>query len=136
MKYRLLWKLCAILALGTVALFGLMNVLCSHFDQQISCLNKIHQEELLTYGKTAKHILSTQGETELAKWVDDLQIKENTWVSVVASEIKVLPGNPLDPNFVREHQLGQGTDLKIHLYFDCNPIMDVPPKWWIKTFFD
>ncbi|MFT6103439.1 MAG: two-component system sensor histidine kinase PfeS [Candidatus Endobugula sp.] len=58
--------------------------------------------------------------------MDDLQIKENTWVSVVASEIKALPGNSLDSDFIREHQLGRGVDWKIHLYFDYNPIMDVP----------
>ncbi|MFT6103438.1 MAG: two-component system sensor histidine kinase PfeS [Candidatus Endobugula sp.] len=61
MKYRLLWKLCAILALGAVALFGLMNVLSSHFEQQMSYLNKIHQEELLTYGKTAKQSSTLKG---------------------------------------------------------------------------
>lgn len=125
MNRRLWWVLSGTLALGTLMLFWMISFLGATTEQQMSFIAREHQETLKDWGQTAER-LHTAGETEaLARWLGDLQARENTWAAVVRSDIKPLAGSTLSSQFVEGFRLGRHVEWKIHLYFKDNPIMDL-----------
>lgn len=125
-KNRLLWKLCGIIAVGTVLLFGVIDYLTRQAEWRMSFIAKHHQQQLLAYAEEAEKIYRTQDETALAEWLQALQAKEDTWAAIVVSEVNPLAGGKLSPQFVDGFRLGRDVQWKIHLYFKDNPIMDLP----------
>ncbi|WP_017445609.1 HAMP domain-containing histidine kinase [Gayadomonas joobiniege] len=128
MKNKLLWRLFFVIGCGTVALFLMIHWLSEHTETRMSFLSPQHQTQLKTYGQTAEAILETQGEQALAAYLAELQTKENTWAAVVHSELTPFAGTHMLPLFEDYFQLGRGLDWKIHLYFDFNPVMEIPFK--------
>lgn len=126
MKNKLLWRLWAIIGLGTVLLFLAIDWLTNHTETSMSFLSEVHQQTLLNYGTQAEHIYLTQGEDALAEYIHYIQEQENTWAAVVRSQITPFANTQLHPLFTEYFQLGRGVEWKIHLYFKQNPIMEVP----------
>ncbi|MDN3518504.1 sensor histidine kinase [Aquisalimonas lutea] len=126
MKRRLLWKLCATVAAGTVAFFWAISLLSSHAEDQMSYLAEEHQATLLEYGNTAKTLYESGDQAALSRWLRELQDRENTWAAVARTGIEPVAGSELAPSLQDGFRLGRGVDWKVHLYFDDNPIMEVP----------
>ncbi|GAA6184426.1 histidine kinase sensor domain-containing protein [Aliiglaciecola sp. NS0011-25] len=126
MRNPLFWRLCAIIAVGTVLLFLAISWLTNHTETSMSFIAKEHQQQLLEYGKHAEQILQQQGEVALAQWLKELQQKENTWAAVVTSKITPFADSKLSNTFVDRFQLGRSVEWKVHLYFQENPTIEVP----------
>lgn len=126
MKNKLLWRLWAIIGLGTVMLFLAVDWLTNHTETSMSFISDAHQQTLLNYGKQAERIYLTEGEDALAEYIRHIQQQEQTWAGVVTSKITPIAGSELLPLFTDYFQLGRGVEWKVHLYFVQNPIMEVP----------
>lgn len=125
MNRRLWWVLSGTLALGTLVLFWVISFLGATTEQQMSFIAREHQATLKSWGQTAER-LYTSGETDaLARWLDELQAREDTWAAVVRSDVQPLAGSELSSQFVEGFRLGRNVEWKIHLYFKDNPIMDM-----------
>ncbi|TFH84895.1 sensor histidine kinase [Billgrantia azerbaijanica] len=126
MNRRLLWKLCATLALGTLALVWVITFLGDATEQQMSLIAERHRQTLKAWGRTAERLHRAGDERALAAWLKELQEREDTWAAVVRSDIQPLAGSELTQRFRDGFRLGRSEEWKIHLYFDENPIMETP----------
>jgi two-component system sensor histidine kinase PfeS len=126
MKNQLFWRLCAIIAFGTVLLFWAIDWLTSRTETSMSFIAKEHQQQLLEYGKQAERIMLEEGHDALAIWLKDLQQKEQTWAAVVTSNLTPFADTKLSSDYVDRFRLGRDVEWKIHLYFQNNPTMEVP----------
>ncbi|MFG6179105.1 histidine kinase sensor domain-containing protein [Halomonas sp. THAF12] len=124
MNRRLLWKLCATLALGTLALVWVITFLGAETEQQMSFIAERHQQTLKDWGQTAERLYDAGEEQALADWLQALQEREDTWAAVVRSDIQPLAGSELNQRFRDGFRLGRSEEWKIHLYFAANPIME------------
>ncbi|MFW5825758.1 MAG: sensor histidine kinase, partial [Marinobacter sp.] len=122
---RLLWKLCATLALGTLLLFWTVSFLGSRTEQQMSFIAERHQQTIRSWGETAEALYNAGDEAALAQWLEELQAREDTWAAVVRSDIRPLAGSTLTDRFREGFQIGRDVEWKIHLYFKTNPMMEV-----------
>ncbi|MGR4066902.1 histidine kinase sensor domain-containing protein [Billgrantia sp. C5P2] len=126
MNRRLLWKLCATLALGTLVLMWVITFLGDETEQQMSFIAERHQQTLKEWGRTAERLHNAGDEQALADWLAELQAREDTWAAVVRSDIQPLAGSVLTPRFREGFRIGRSEEWKIHLYFTENPIMETP----------
>lgn len=125
MNRRLWWKLCGLLAVGTLALFWLISLLGATTEQQMSFIARHHQETLRAWGETAERLYNSGNEQALANWLEALQARENTWAAVVRSRLEPLAGSRLQEDFMDRFRLGRDVEWKIHLYFVENPTMEI-----------
>lgn len=125
MNYRLLWKLCGTVALGTLVLFWTISFLGAETEQKMSFIAQQHQQTIKAWGRTAERLHQSGDEQALARWLAELQERENTWAAVVRSDIQPLAGSRLTDRFREGFRLGRSVEWKIHLYFAENPIMEV-----------
>lgn len=126
MKNQLFWRLCTIIAFGTVLLFWAIDWLTNRTETSMSFIAKEYQLQLLEYGKQAERIMTQEGNEALAVWLQELQQKEQTWAAVVTSKITPFADTTLSSGFVDRFRLGRDVEWKIHLYFQENPTMEVP----------
>ncbi len=126
MKYTLFWRMCTVIGVGTVLLFWAIDWLTNHTESSMSFIAQEHQQQLLDYGKEADEIWKNEGEEALSVWLKMLQEKEQTWVGVVNSDITPLAGSSLYKPFFDRFQYGRSVEWKIHLYFQQNPVMEIP----------
>ena len=126
MKNTLFWRLSASITLATVVLFLFINELTDKTEWQMSFIAEEHQRQLRDYAKQAEEMY-LKGETEvLSVWLKTLQEQENTWVAIVKSDLNPILGTQMQQDYLDRFVLGRGVDWKIHLYFNYNPIMEVP----------
>ena len=125
MNRRLLWKLCGIVAAGTLLLFWGISFLGARTEQQMSFIASAHQKQLLEYGRRAEALYLAGDEAALADWLRDLQAREQTWAAIVRSDIEPVAGSVITERFWQGFTLGRDVGWKIHLYFPDNPIMEV-----------
>ncbi|RTZ17540.1 sensor histidine kinase [Vibrio aquaticus] len=125
MKKLLFWRLFIVLALGGVIFFSLLHSAAILSNEKMSYLDQQHQQEILDWGQHAQTLLSDGKYDELNKWVNDLAIQEDTWATVVRSQITVVSGNLLNQRFWDGYGIGRNVGWKIHLDFPDNPIMEV-----------
>ncbi|WP_289031579.1 sensor histidine kinase [uncultured Paraglaciecola sp.] len=126
MKNRLLIKLCCIIGAGTVLLFWMIDILSNQAEQSMSFIDEQYKQELQDYAKQAEDIYSKHGKDALDIWLEELQEKEQTWAAVAASNVVTVSNSDLREKYVEGIKLGRSLDWMIHLYFDYNPIMDIP----------
>ena len=126
MKKVLLRKLLVTIALGTVILIWVIDWLSAHTETSMSHLSVEHQRELVEYGKEADLIYRKEGELGLSNWLHEFQDKEKTWAAVVKSNIQPIAGSVIPQKYIDEFRIGRSVEWKIHLYFEYNPIMEVP----------
>ena len=125
MNRVLLWKLCLIIATGTVALFYAINVLTSRAEEGMSLIAAEHRQQIKDWGREAERLYTSGDRATLRQWMDDLQKQENTWAAVVGTELEKIAGGPFNDRFDEAFMLGRSVDWKIHLYFEANPIMEI-----------
>jgi two-component system sensor histidine kinase PfeS len=128
MNRRLLWKLCLIIATGVVGFFYIISVLTSRTEEGMSLLHVEHQQELIAWGKVAEILYNGGNKQVLENWLNNLQLKENTWASVATYDIGHVAGNYEQQIAYQGFNLGRSVDWKIHLYFEENPVMEMPFK--------
>jgi len=126
MKNTLFWRLSASIALATVALFSLINYLTDETEWHMSFIKQKYQIQLQNYAKQAEHLYLEGDKKALTAWLQALQEKENTWVAIVESSIDPILGTYMEKQYLDGFMLGRGIDWKVHLYFDYNPVMEVP----------
>ncbi|WP_425316107.1 sensor histidine kinase [Stutzerimonas chloritidismutans] len=126
MNRRLFWKLCLGVALGSVALFWVIARLSGQAEEQMSFIDADHQRTLRQYALQAEELYRTGDERALRDWLRSVQRQEQTWAAVVQPQLQALAGSELSKRFLSEFSLGRDPSWKIHLYFQDNPIMDVP----------
>lgn len=126
MKNKLLWRLCAFIAIGTVLLFWVIAWLTNHTETSMSFIKEEFRHELYEYGKQAERIYLSEGESALAKFIVELSEKEDTWVAAVDSKLETFAGTIMRQRYMDDFQLGRSPEWKIHLYFAENPVMEVP----------
>lgn len=125
-SHTLLIKLFCIIAAGTVALFWAIDLFIHKTEKSMSFIAQEYQQELVEYAEKAEHIYTNDGDAALENWLNTIQKKEQTWAAVVTSTVTTLANGVLSEQFVKGHTLGRSVEWKIHLYFDHNPIMDIP----------
>ncbi|MDN3681970.1 histidine kinase sensor domain-containing protein [Vibrio tapetis subsp. quintayensis] len=128
MKKVLFWRLFVVLALGMVFFFSMLHSAAIHTKETMSFLDQSHRQEIEDWGNTAQMLLEADqanGTTKLDAWLTDLGQTENTWTTVVRSQINVLGGAALNQRFLDGYRIGRNVDWKIHLDFPTNPIMEV-----------
>ena len=125
MKKLLFWRLFIVLSLGVVIFFSLLHSVAILSNEKMSYLKKSHQQELLNWGNTAQQYIKNKQFKELDTWINKLSETEDTWVTVVQSDIQVLAGNALSERFWEGYGIGRNVEWKIHLDFPNNPIMEI-----------
>ena len=126
MKNTLFWRLSASITLATVVLFLFINYLTDKTEWHMSFIAEEHQEELKNYAKQAERLYLEGKNEALKEWLQTLQKKENTWVAIVKSDLVPILDTYIQQDYLDRFVLGRGVDWKIHLYFNYNPIMEVP----------
>jgi len=126
MNHRLFWKLCLVIGLGSVLLFWIIARVAWQTEERMSFIDAEHQRTLRHYGEQAEAMYRAGDHEALARWLTTLQQQEQTWVAVVESDVRPLAGSVLTERFQEGFGLGRDVSWKIHLYFQENPIMDLP----------
>ncbi|MGH1427884.1 MAG: histidine kinase sensor domain-containing protein [Arenicella sp.] len=126
MENRLLWKLFFVVVVGSVALFWMIDLLTQHTEQRMSYIAEKDQQVILDYGKEAERLYLSGDEGALALWLQELQEKEQTWAAVSHAQITPLANSVMSKQYMDGFRLGRSVEWKIHLYFEENPVMDVP----------
>ncbi|KVX02786.1 histidine kinase sensor domain-containing protein [Shewanella frigidimarina] len=126
MNRIILWKLCLIIATGLVAFFYMLQALTVQTEEQMSFIADNHQLELQAWASEAEHLLISGQQLKLEGLLTSIQQQENTWVSVAGFKILHIAGEVPEKNIVGRYHFGRSVDWKIHLYFESNPIMELP----------
>ena len=126
MNHRLFWKLCLVIGLGSVLLFWIIARVAWQTEERMSFIDAEHQRTLRHYGEQAEAMYRAGDHEALARWLTTLQQQEQTWAAVVESDVRPLAGSVLTERFYEGFGLGRDVSWKIHLYFQENPIMDLP----------
>ena len=126
MNRRLFWKLCLVIGLGSVLLFWIIARVAWQTEERMSFIDAEHQRTLRHYGEQAEAMYRAGDHEALARWLTTLQQQEQTWAAVVEAEVRPLAGSVLNERFYEGFGLGRDVSWKIHLYFQENPIMDLP----------
>ncbi|MDU9406815.1 sensor histidine kinase [Pseudomonas sp. zfem001] len=126
MNHRLFWKLCLVIGLGSVLLFWIIARVAWQTEERMSFIDTEHQRTLRHYGEQAEAMYRAGDHEALARWLTTLQQQEQTWAAVIEADVRPLAGSVLNERFYEGFGLGRDVSWKIHLYFQENPIMDLP----------
>ncbi|MFT4836521.1 MAG: two-component system sensor histidine kinase PfeS [Psychromonas sp.] len=125
MKKHLFWRLFIMIALGIMTFFSLLHSAAILSNEKMSYIHLDHQLEILAWGEKARVMLEKGEKQKLNDWLSALTVEENTWVSIVRSDVDVVAGEALNERFWSGHGIGRNVEWKIHLDFHLNPIMEV-----------
>ncbi|WP_444893888.1 histidine kinase sensor domain-containing protein [Microbulbifer sp. TRSA001] len=126
MNRKLLWKLCLLITSGIVTLFYLINSLTIRTEEQMSLLDPSHRQELKQWGKEAEMRFLSGDKAGLEQWLKVLQEREDTWATVTQYEVTHIAGERGNEHRYIGYNLGRDVDWKVHLYFEDNPVMEIP----------
>lgn len=125
MTRRLFWKLCLIIAIGTISLFYIINIINSQTEEGMSYLAQKDRQQILDWGAKAEELYITGKEADLEQWLKQLAAQQQTWVGVIETNLREVAGTEAHPRVNDGVLLGRDVSWKIHLYFSDNPIMEV-----------
>lgn len=117
MNRRLFWKLCLVIALGSVLLFWIIARVAWQTEERMSFIDVEHQQTLRHYAQQAEAMYRSGDHAALKRWLDTLQEQEQTWAALVEAEVRPLAGSVLSRRFTDSFGLGRDLSWKIHLYF-------------------
>lgn len=126
MSRQLFWKLCIIFATGVVGLFYFIDQLTSQTEEGMSLLAVEHRQTITQWGRHAEALYNSGDTKALNNWLDELKVQEDTWVSVIGFNVNHIAGDATKSSYYEGYNLGRNVDWKIHLYFEQNPVMEVP----------
>ncbi len=124
MNRRLLWKLCLIVAIGTVLLSYVVNLLAARTEERLSHLSREHKQQINEYAHRAEQFYLAGDRTGLQAWMKDIQQRENTWAAIVESEVASVAGGELNDYFYSYYGIGRPLKYKLHPWL-VNPLMEV-----------
>jgi len=124
MKRGLLWKLYAIVGVGTVVLLYLLSFLSAYTQERLSYLSEAHQHQLDAYAQKAQRFYMDNDSDGLAQWLTHVQQTENTWAAVVKSDLDALAGGELNDYFYQYYGIGRGIQWKLHPWMN-QPMMEI-----------
>lgn len=125
MNRQLLWKLLLLTVIGSVVLMLLVHWLIVRTELHMSFIDEQHQATLQGYANHAATLYQSGDMDALQNYIEQIQVKESTWVAVVKSDVQPIAGSQLLARFMDSFVLGRDIGWKIHLYFKLNPIMDL-----------
>jgi len=73
----------------------------------MSFIDAEHQRTLRAYGVQAEALYRAGNEQELARWLQQLQEREQTWAAIVDPQLSAIAGSELSERFRREFSLGR-----------------------------
>lgn len=126
MNRNILWKLCLIVATGVVGFFYVLSALTSRTEEGMSFIAQPHSQELKAWSQEAERLYLLGDKKALTSWLEALKNQEQTWLSVARFNAEHIAGEQLDTKIVGGYHFGRSIEWKIHLYFDVNPIMELP----------
>jgi len=130
MKCQFLWKSCFIIATSLVAFFYILSVLTLKTEEGMSFIAESDRQQLKSWAKKAEELYLSGDTLALNQWITTLKQKENTRVSIANFNIENIAGEGINTDAVEAYHFGRSVDWKIHLYFEQNPVMEVP---FLKT---
>lgn len=128
MSKQLFWRVFLIFATGVVAFFYIVNQLSSKTEEGMSFIDKEHRQTMTRWGREAESFYEKGDMAGLNTFVQTLATQEKTWVNVTNYSFERVAGEALLPSYFNGFTLGRSVDWKIHLYFDYNPVMEIPFK--------
>lgn len=126
MTHQLFWKLCLIIGTGVVAMFYLIDQTVSRIENNMSLIAEDNRRQLNDWGRTAESIYLSGDQIALEQWLDDLQREQDTWATIAQAEVTHIAGSVEDQDHYSGYNLGRNVNWQIHLYFEHNPIMELP----------
>lgn len=126
MNRKILWKLCFMIATGLVAFFYVLHVLTALTEEQMSFIADNHRIELQTWANEAEDLYILGEQSQLEDLLTSIQKQENTWVSVAGFNSIHIAGEVPEEDIIGRYHFGRSVEWKIHLYFENNPIMELP----------
>ena len=121
-----LWKLCIIIATGLVAFFYILSVVTTRTEDGMSFISEDDRNQLTAWGKEAEQLYLSNDKVALDAWLTSLKKQENTWIAVASFNIEHIAGDDLEIVTADGQHFGRSVDWKIHLYFEINPVMEIP----------
>ncbi|OUL58945.1 sensor histidine kinase [Pseudoalteromonas ulvae] len=120
-----LYKLGLVVVLGSLLLFFVIDLLANHTQTQMSYIDDAHQQALLDYAHHAQSLWRLGDDTALAKYIEQIEQQESTWVAIVESALMLKANSTLSQDYIDTFTLGRDVSWKIHLYFENNPVMGI-----------
>jgi two-component system sensor histidine kinase PfeS len=124
MRRALLWKLCLIVAIGTVVLFYLVNMLTVYTSERMSYISQEHKQVLRGYATKAEDYYLADDIQGLNQWLDEVRRKENTWVAILSSKLTSVAGDDHAAVFSKSYGIGRSVEWMLHPWLK-NPIMEI-----------
>ena len=124
MSHRLLWKLCLIVAIGTVVLFYVVNLLTVYTKEQMSYISEENKQTLKGYAAKAEEYYLAGDNDGLHQWLLEVQRREKTWVAVMRSKVMPVAGGELHENLLKYYAIGRNVQWMLHPWLH-NPIMEI-----------
>ncbi|MEM7098067.1 MAG: histidine kinase sensor domain-containing protein [Pseudomonadota bacterium] len=126
MSRRLLWKICITIGAGVVALFYLIDLAVSQIEDDMSLIAEVDRAELASWAQEAESLYRSGSYEELENWLSLLQLREETWAVVAEAKVARIAGSLENADWYLGYNLGRSIDWQIHLYFEDNPVMELP----------
>jgi two-component system sensor histidine kinase PfeS len=126
MKRPLFWKLCLVLAVGTVLLFWLIAYSLDLLERQQSMLSSAARQQLLAYRDQAQQLHQQGDQAALERWLAKVSKTEQSWLTVAKVDVSSAQLAQMQQRFSDGFILGRSIDWPIHLHLAYNPIMDLP----------
>ncbi|MCC2608212.1 HAMP domain-containing sensor histidine kinase [Planctobacterium marinum] len=126
MTRTLFWKLFLIIGAGVVCLFYIIDMAIAQIEYDMSLIAQPDREQLQQWSEQAEALYIENNINQLQAWLDELQHRENTWAAVARADISHIAGSTARYDDYSGFNMGRSVDWKIHLYFDYNPIMELP----------
>ncbi len=122
----LFWKLCLVLAVGTVLLFWLIAYSLDLLERQQSMLSSAARQQLLTYRDQAQLLHQQGDQVALGQWLARVSKAEQSWLTIAKVDVSSAQLAQMQQRFSDGFILGRSIDWPIHLHLAYNPIMDLP----------
>ncbi|MCF2859837.1 sensor histidine kinase [Pseudoalteromonas sp. SMS1] len=119
-------RLCALVILGSIILFGVIDYLVNHAEFRMSQIKVEDQQALLEIGAQAEQLYIQGDMVALAEFINQIEYQYDTWAAIVQRDLTPLAGTQIKQYYLDEFSLGRDVSWKIHLYFPRNPVMDIP----------
>jgi len=128
LKLKLFGKLYVSLVLSSIVLIWSVILIADYAESRVSHISDENKKVLLDYAAQAEALYLTGDTVAMEKWVAEVMAKENTWVAI----IKVVPiwyAGGYDAEIFYGYKnlsIARRIEYPIHLYYDYNPIMQLP----------
>ncbi|MEM7206729.1 MAG: histidine kinase sensor domain-containing protein [Pseudomonadota bacterium] len=92
----------------------------------MSYIKQADREQILAWGAQAESLYRDGNIGALKQWLSKLETDESTHASIVEFNATRIAGPNLEEDSYTGFNLGRSVEWKIHLYFNYNPVMEVP----------